>query len=284
MKKPKQFADFWRRFSRNKTSVVAFFIIAIMLFFAIFADAFASYEFDVLQPDVSALMKPPSSEHIFGTDMMGRDMFARIIHGARYSLSIGLVSSFAIIIFGSIVGSAAAFFGGWIDNAIMRVCDVFMCVPGTLMTMTLVIILGSGIRSLILALVISGIPGCAIYIRALVLNIVRQDYIESAKASGVRTLRILLFHVVPNAMGPIIVSMTMNISGLIMTGSGLSFIGIGVKPPIPEWGTMVSEGRQFMRNAPHLILVPGIAIGLAALAFNLLGDGLADALDPRMKD
>ncbi len=276
--------QFWRRFSRNKASVVALVILFCIILLGVLAPFIVSYEDVTVKLDATQTLMPPSGEHIFGTDIMGRDMFGRIIHGVRYSVSIGILVAFSIVIIGCVVGMSAAYFGGVWDTLVMRACDIFMCIPGTLFTLTLVMVFGTGFSAMVTALIISGIPGCSIVMRSLVLNIVRQEYIEAAKANGVRPLRMIFKHIAPNAMGPIFLNAAMNISANIMSIAGLGFIGVGIQEPTPEWGTMVSTGLPYILRAPHMVLIPGAFIALVSLSFNLLGDGLADALDPKLKD
>lgn len=276
--------EFWRRFKRNKPSLVALGILTIILVLGIAAPFIVPY-FDITDKlDATQRLKGPSAEHWFGTDAMGRDLFGRVIHGIRYSVSIGIIVSMTITLIGCFVGVSAAYFGGIWDMLVMRFCDIFMCIPGTLFTLTLVMVLGTGYSAMMTAMIISGIPGCAIVMRSLVLNIVRQEYIEAAKAIGVRPVRMVFVHIVPNAMGPIFLNAAMSIAANVMAIAGLGFLGVGVQEPTPEWGTMVSSGLTYILRAPHMVLIPGMFIALTSLSFNLLGDGLADALDPKLKD
>ncbi len=283
-KRPSQAADIWRRFKRNKPAVFGLILLSILVFFAVFADFFADYNTVVISTNPDAMLLSPSMAHIFGTDTLGRDIFARLIHGGRVSLSIAISSTFLILVIGGLIGASVAYFGGYFDIVVMRIADAFMCVPGTLLTLTLIVAFGTGSKALIIAMVISGIPSCAIVMRSLVLGIAKQDYIEAARASGVKTFRIITQHILPNALGPIIVNTAMSISGQIMAISGLSFIGAGIQPPTPEWGSMISESMQYLRLYPHLIIFPSIVLSMAILAFNLLGDGITDAFDPKLKD
>ncbi len=282
--KQSQIADVWFRLRKNKTAMVGLFIIIIILFFALFADFIADYDTKVIEQNPVERLQGPSFKHIFGTDAYGRDLFARIVHGARYSLSFGVVCTIISLIGGGILGATSAFFGGKVDNIIMRILDAFMCIPAMLLSLSLVSALGPGLENIMIAISISSIPGFARVIRSVVLTVVREEYIEAARACGVSTTRTIILHVLPNAIGPIIVNATMNVAGLIMAAAGLSFIGMGIQPPSPEWGAMLSEAQIYMRLYPHLVFVPGLAIVITALSFNLLGDGLSEALDPRMKD
>jgi len=276
--------DIWFRLCKNRTAMIGLTVICIIVILAAFADLIADYQTVALGQDPSVRLQPPSLEHPLGTDAFGRDMFARIIHGARYSLTFALACTFFGIVGGVLIGAVAAYMGGRVDNVIMRVLDAFMCLPNLLLSLTLVTALGMGLRSIVIALSISMIPNFARIVRSVMLTIVRQEYIEAAKACGIGSIRIITGHVVPNAVGIIIINATMNMAGLIMAAAGLSFIGMGIQLPAPEWGSMLSEGQIHMRTYMHMVMVPGLAIVITALSFNLLGDGLSEALDPRMKD
>ncbi len=283
-KKQSQIADIWFRLKKNKPAMIGLFFIVIIILVAIFADFIADYDTEVIAQYPLERLQAPSIEHWFGTDAYGRDLFARIVHGSRYSLMFGVVCTSIALVGGGIIGAATAFFGGKVDYIVMRILDTIMCIPGMLLTLSLVSAFGAGLNSLMIAISISSIPGFSRVVRSVVLSVVRMDYIEAARATGVGTFRTIIMHVLPNAIGLIIVNATMSIAGLIMSAAGLSFIGMGIQPPAPEWGAMLSEAQTHMRTHPHVVLVPGLAIVLTALSFNLLGDGLSEALDPRMKD
>ena len=278
---PGQWALMWGRLRRNKTAMVALVVLLIIIFCAIFADVIANYETKVLLQDASQRLQGPSLQHWFGTDAFGRDLFARTIHGARYSLIFGVVCTAISLCAGCILGSVAAYFGGVVDAVIVRVVDAMMSIPYTLLALSLVTALGTGLKSMIIAIVVANVPSFTRMIRSVVLTVVRQDYIEAARASGSSDIAIIFTHVLPNAIGPIVVNATMSVAGLIMSAAGLSFIGMGIQPPAPEWGNMLNEAISWMRQAPHVVIVPGVAIIITALCFNLLGDGLTDALDPK---
>ncbi len=282
--KQSQIADVWFRLKKNKAAMCGLAAIIIIALLAIFADVIADYETKVIAQYPAERYQTPSWEHIFGTDAYGRDIFARVIHGARYSLMFGIVCTAVSLVGGALIGASAAFFGGKVENIIMRILDTIACIPAMLLTLSLVSAFGAGLQSLMLAISIGSIPAFARVVRSVVLTVVRQDYIEAAKATGVGTFRTIVFHVFPNAIGIIIVDATMNIAGLIMSAASLSFIGMGIQPPAPEWGAMLSEAQSMMRLYPHTVLFPGMMIVITALSFNLLGDGLSEALDPRMKD
>lgn len=283
-RKHSQFSEVWYRLKKNKTAMFGLVVLAIIFASAILADVIANYDTKVLEQYPQERLQLPSWKHPFGTDAFGRDLFARIIHGARFSLAFGVICTIIAITGGGILGSASAFFGGKVDDIIMRAMDAFMCIPGMLLALALVSALGAGLTNMMVAISVSSIPPFTRVVRSAVLTVVQQEYIEAAKASGVGTLRIILLHVMPNAVGTIIVNAMMSIAGLILAAAGLSFIGMGIQPPAPEWGAMLSESTTYMRLHPHIVIFPGLAILITALCFNLLGDGLAEALDPRMRE
>lgn len=280
---PTQGMLIWERFCKNKMSMFALGVLIVIIFTAVFADVIVDFETQAIAQNAKERMLPPSSEHWFGTDNLGRDLFARVVHGARYSMVFGIACTALALFGGCIFGATAAYFGGKIDSIICRIMDTFMCIPFMLLALSLVSAFGTGIESMTLAMVIASVPSFTRMIRSIVLTVVRQDYIEAARSCGTKHFSIILTHVLPNAMGPIIVNATMNVAGLILSAAGLSFIGMGIQPPNPEWGYMLSEAMPYMRKAPHLVLFPGFAIIITALCFNLLGDGLADAFDPKRR-
>lgn len=278
-----QISTVWRRLRKKKLAVVGLFILTIMLLVALFAGILTDYETEVIKMDMPNRMAPPSASHILGTDSYGRDIFARIIYGSRYSLSIGFLSVLFALAMGGALGSIAGYFGGKVDNIIMRIMDVFLAVPSIIMAIAIVSTLGTGFRNLIIAMAVSTVPTFARLLRSTILSIKDSDYVEAARAVGTSTPRIIIRHILPNSVGPVIVQTTFSVASSILSAAGLSFLGIGVKPPAPEWGAMLSEGKEFIRDIPHLVVFPGLAIALTVLALNLLGDGLRDALDPRLK-
>ena len=259
-------------------------IFSVMVLLAVFADVICDYDTQVIAQDVANRLKAPSPDHWFGTDAYGRDIFARVVHGARISIIIGLAATVGSVCISGILGSIAGYYGGRIDNAIMRVLDTFLAIPGELLAMAIVASLGPSMTNLLIAVTIARIPPFTRVIRSSILTVIDQDYIESAIASGARDSYIIVKHILPNAMGPIIIQATMGVGRMILTAAGMSFIGMGVQPPLPEWGSMLAEGRDFMRYSPYITLFPGLAIILTSLALNLLGDGLRDALDPKLKN
>ena len=276
--------EIWRRFKKNKAAMLGLGIFSVMVLLAVFADVICDYDTQVIAQDVANRLKAPSPDHWFGTDAYGRDIFARVVHGARISIIIGLAATVGSVCISGILGSIAGYYGGRIDNAIMRVLDTFLAIPGELLAMAIVASLGPSMTNLLIAVTIARIPPFTRVIRSSILTVIVQDYIESAIASGARDSYIIVKHILPNAMGPIIIQATMGVGRMILTAAGMSFIGMGVQPPLPEWGSMLAERRDFMRYSPYITLFPGLAIILTSLALNLLGDGLRDALDPKLKN
>ncbi len=282
-KKSSQVREIWRRFKKNKTAMLGLYILSITVLVAIFADLIVPYQKAVLQVGRERLQLP-SAAHWFGTDGFGRDVFARVVHGSRYSLLIGVSTSLIALVLGGLLGAAAGYYGGRADNFIMRIMDVFMCIPPILLALAIVAALGPSLQNLLIAITISAMPDKTRLIRSTILTVAEQDFVEAAHSYGAKDLRIIIKYILPNAIGPVIVSTTMGIASMILSAAGLSYLGMGVQPPAPEWGAMLSEARQYMRQAAYLLYFPGIAILLSALSFNLVGDGLRDALDPKLRD
>ena len=283
IKKSSQAKEIWRRMRKNKRAVVGLIVLATFALIAIFADLIVPYESAIAQ-DGTARLQPPNAAHWFGTDGFGRDVFARVVHGSRVSLSIGVASVCLSLVVGGLLGAAAGYYGGKIDNIIMRIMDIFICIPGVLLSLAIVAALGTGMINLLIAVTIGDIPGFVRLIRSVIITVVENDYIEAARSYGAKDFRIIIKYILPNAMGPIIVQATMNISGIILAAAGLSFLGMGIAPPRPEWGSMLSDAREHLRSSPYLMYFPGFSILISALCFNLVGDGLRDALDPKLKD
>jgi peptide/nickel transport system permease protein len=278
-----QLREFWRRFRKNKSAVVGLVILILLVGMAVFADLIVPYSKCVEQVGADRL-QGPSLAHFFGTDEYGRDLFARVVHGSRYSLFIGVATSLMALVAGAILGASAGYFGGMVDNIICRIIDIFMCVPPILLSLAVVAALGTSMRNLIIAITISCIPGNVRLVRSVVLTVAEQDYVEVARSYGASNARIIFRYVLPNAMGPIIVNTTMAISDMILSAAGLSFIGMGIQPPSPEWGALLSAAETYIFTSPYLLFFPGIFIVLSSLSFNLVGDGLTDALDPKLKN
>jgi peptide/nickel transport system permease protein len=282
-KRPSRLRKAFRRMWRNKPAMVGLGIILVFLFFAVFADVIADYETKAIAQNAMNKYQKPSGEHWFGTDGLGRDLFARMVHGSRISLSVGIAIVGISCTAGTLIGGIVTYWGGWVDTLIMRFFDVFMSIPGMLLMLTLVAVLGPGIDKLVAAMVIVSIPAYVRLSRASMLTVIGNEYIEAAKVCGCSNLKIIIRHLFPNSMGPILVTATMNLASIIIAISGFSFLGIGISSPTPEWGAMLAEARSQMRYLPHLVLIPGAAIMLISLGFNLVGDGVRDALDPRVE-
>ena len=271
------------RFIRNRLAVLGLIIFAAILLLAIFADLIAGYKEVALQMNISQRLLGPSAEHWFGTDEAGRDVFARIIHGARTSLWIGFAATTLSLVGGGTLGAIAGFFGKAIDEIIMRVMDVMMRLPGVLLAMAIVSAFGSSVFNMIIAIAISRLPRFARVVRSSVLTVRTAEYVEAARAIGARSPRIIFRHILLNCMGPIIVHIALVFASCVLAISSLSFLGLGIKPPAPEWGNMLAAGRQHMRDHVNLVLAPGMALLLSIFSLNLLGDGLRDAFDPKLK-
>jgi len=281
-KKQSAFKETWRRMRKSPSAMIGLVVVTLLILSAVFADVIVNYD-KAIEQNPRNRLKPPSAEHIFGTDLYGRDLFARVVHGGRVSLSIGFISTVVSLAVGLFFGAAAGYYGRKVDDVIMRLTDILNVIPTILLSLAIVSSLGPGMRNLIIAISISRIPAFIRIIRSAVMSVVDMEFIEAARAGGGRDIRIILKHILPNSMGTIIVQTTMNISQMILQAATLSFIGMGVEPPRPEWGFMLNEGREFMRTSMYLLVFPGACIILAALSLNLLGDGFRDALDPRLK-
>ena len=273
----------WRRFLKNKGAVIGMAFMILLLILACIGDLLYDYNTEIIGMIMSQARQAPSLEHLFGTDQLGRDVFARIVYGTRYSLFIGMGSVAVGLIVGLITGSLAGFYGGIWDQLVMRSNDILYSIPNIMLAVVIVQVLGTSIISLVIALSISSATSFAKITRAAVMTIRGQEYVESAYAMGLPTWKIILKHIIPNCLSPIIVQVTLAIGSNIIAASSLSFLGFGVPIPTPEWGTMLSDGRQFIRSEPWMCVFPGIAIMLTVLALNLMGDGLRDALDPKLK-
>ena len=281
-KRPSQVKEIWRRFKKSRGAVIGLVLFTIIAVALLAADLIVPYENATIQ-DFTMRLKPPSLQHLFGTDGYGRDAFARLLHGGRISMSIALLATLSSAVIGSALGAIAGFFGGKVDGFIMRLLDIFMSVPDILFTMAVVYALGANFTNLLIALTLAYFTNYVRLVRSQVLNLAEQDYVEAARAGGSTNARIILSHIIPNAIGVIIVNTTLNVAKIILYESTLSFLGLGMPPPHPEWGLMLSEAREFMRTAPWLMLFPAIAIVITAASINLIGDGMRDALDPHLK-
>lgn len=283
--KKRRNSQFWLtlgRLKRNHLAMVGLVIIVVMIILALLAPYISPYPYEAA--DFKNRYATPSAEHWFGTDELGRDIFSRLLYGSRYSLRIGLISVAISAIGGIFFGAIAGYFGGAVDNIIMRLLDVLQAMPGIVLAIAISAALGPGLTNSVIALSISSIPGYARMTRASILNVRKMEYLEAATSINCSNARIIWKHVLPNALSPLIVQATMGIAGAIMGAAMLSFIGLGVQPPTPEWGAMLSAGRNYLRDYPHLCIFPGVMIMMAVLSLNMLGDGLRDALDPKLKD
>ena len=283
-KRRSQLKSVWIRYRKNKVAMFGLVLFLVMIFLALTADFYFDYELDAVEHHIENRLQPPSIEHPFGTNDYGQDMLARIVYGARISLFVGLVTISVSLAVGSIIGASAGYYGGVIDNILMRIMDIFLAIPQTIMAISIVAALGASLLNLLIALSIASIPKFARIVRSAVLSTKEQDFVEAAKAYGASGGRIIAKYILPNAIGPIIVQATLNMATTILSIAALSFIGLGVQPPTPEWGSILSAGRSQMLYYPYLVTIPGIAIVIAVLALNLIGDGLRDALDPRLKN
>lgn len=271
----------WRRLRRNKLAVAGLVVIILFVLVAIFADVIAPYGMD--DQDYTRRLIPPCSEFILGTDNFGRDIFSRIVYGARVSLPIGIACSVCSLLVGGFVGICAAYFGGWFEDLVMRIMDIFQSIPATLLSIAILAALGNGMPNLILANTIALLPAKARATRGAIYMVKENDYIEASRAVGAGSFRQMFRHMLPNALGPIIIGFTMSIAGSILVVSGLSYLGLGIVAPTAEWGAMLSNARDYIISAPYYIVFPGIAIIICVFSINLFGDGLRDALDPRLK-
>lgn len=282
-KKSSQFREFWQRLIKNKAAVIGFFILVILILVAIFADVLYDYDSKVIEQNIADRLQWPSLNHPLGTDEFGRDLLARIVHGTRMSLLISFSAVALGLIVGGILGAISGYYGNKLDNLIMRVMDILLAMPMILFAMVIVAALGTNTFNLTIALSVSLVPSFARIVRGAVLTVKDVEYIEAAKAIGAKDFSIIIHHILPNCLAPIIVQTTLRIAATITSTAALSFLGLGVQPPAPEWGGLLSSGRTYIRDSSYLTFFPGLAIMITILSLNLLGDGLRDALDPRLR-
>ena len=268
-----------RFISRNQRAVFGSVLLVIIFGSAIFADWLAPYPPN--RQNLRNRLSPPSAENILGTDNFGRDVFSRIIHGGRVSLSIGFISVGIALGIGGLLGLLAGFYGGWLDNVISGIVDVLLALPAFLLALAIVAALGPSIVNVMIAVGIATVPAFARIMRSAVLTVREMDYVTAAEAVGSRDSRVMLKHVIPNSLGPVIVQVSLSLAGAILAAAGLSFLGMGAQPPTAEWGSMLNAARPYIRDAQWTVTFPGLAIVVTVLALNLVGDGLRDALDPR---
>ncbi len=283
-KKRSLFQEVWRNYKKSPSAIIGLVIITVIVIVAIAAQLIYNYDTDIVQQHMLERFQAPGSPgHPLGTDQYGRDVLTRVLYGAKYSLSVGIVAVAISCLIGSTLGLIAGYYGGIIENIILRVCEVFMGIPSVLLGIAIMAAFGQSLVVLMLAVGLVYVPMFARTARAAVLPVRDEEYIEAARVTGVSDFKIIFSHVLPNSLSPIIVQVTMGVANGILSASFLSFLGLGVPVPAPEWGAMLSSGREFIRDYSYLTTYPGIAIMLTVLAFNLIGDGLRDALDPKLK-
>jgi peptide/nickel transport system permease protein len=275
--------EVWHNYKKSPSAMVGLVVIVLILIAALYAQLSYDYNADIVRQNIKNRFQSPSSGHLLGTDQYGRDILVRVLYGAKYSLAVGIVSVAISCAMGSTLGLVAGYYGGLIEDLILRVCEVFAGIPSVLLGIAIMSAFGQSLVVLMFAIGLVYVPMFARTARAAVLPVRDQEYIEAARVSGVGDIKIIFTHVLPNSMSPIIVQVTMGVANGILTASSLSFLGLGVPVPAPEWGAMLSSAREFIRDYGYLSFFPGVAIMITVLAFNLMGDGLRDALDPKLK-
>lgn len=275
--------DAWRRLKKQRLAMVGGAIILFFVILAIFAPLLTPYEYHDVNLD-QRFIKPFTDGHIFGTDDLGRDLFTRIVYGAQISLTVGISAVSISIIFGTVMGLLAGFYGKWVDMLISRIFDIMLAFPSILLAITIVTVIGRSLTNALIAIAIVNIPTYGRLVRSKVLSLKEEEFIVAARAIGMHDRRIILHHLLPNSMTPIIVQGTLGVATAIIETAALGFLGLGAVPPTPEWGTMLADSKDYIQIAPWTVVIPGIAIMLVVLGFNLFGDGLRDALDPKMKE
>lgn len=276
--------DAWNRLRKNKLAIIAIVWIIFMVILALSADLWVPQTLGKPNAQIYDVRLPMSAKHPFGTDQLGRDVLSRVIYGARISLAVGVLATAISTVIGLVMGAIAAYYGGIWDTIIMRLADIFLAFPYTLFVIAMLAVIGPGIQNVFIAIGILGWPSIARVFRSAILTVKENDYVDAARSMGASDLRIITRHIFPNSVASIVVYATMNIGGAILTEAALSYLGMGVTPPNPSWGIMIQDGQQYLATQPWLMLMPGLAILTTALAFTLLGDGLRDALDVKMKD
>ena len=275
--------EVWHRLKKNKGAMIGLAIVVLLIVTAIASGFLLDYDTQIIAQSTMDRLQAPSAKHWMGTDQYGRDIFYRLLYGSRFSLSVGFVAVVVALLIGVPLGAVAGYFGGAVEDIIMRITDIFAAVPNILMGIVLVSALGSNTINLMLAVGVTSVPQFVRVTRASVLTVRNQEYVEAARAVGISEAKIIFTHILPNCLSPIIVQTTLRIASAIIAASSLSFLGLGVPVPAPEWGAMLSEGRSFIRGYGYMTLFPGLAIMITVLAFNMVGDGLRDALDPKLK-
>lgn len=271
----------WSALKQNKIAVVGLVVIVLLILIALFGEFISPY--DPLKIDMGSAKQTPSAQHWFGTDIQGRDIFSRVLSGTKYSLLVGIGAVAFSLVIGTIVGAIAGYFGGIIDTVFMRIMDMMLAIPSILLAITLMAAFGQGLDKAIIAIGVVSIPEYARIVRSSILSVKENDYVAAAKVIGNNDRRIIFKHILPNVVSSIVVRATLGISTAILDIAALGFLGLGVKPPTPEWGTMLGDAKTYILSLPHMIVFPGIAISVTVLAFNLFGDGLRDALDPKAR-
>lgn len=280
-KKNSQLPDMWKRFKRNRMALFGLSILLILILIAVFAPLVAPYGFD--EQNLREAMQSPSGKHLLGTDNLGRDIFSRLVYGSRISLFVGLIAVAIGAAFGGMIGAVAAYYGGITDTVLMRVIDIMMSIPSMILAIAICASLGPGLVNTMIAVGFSSVPTYARVVRSAVLTVKQQEYIEASRAIGAGSRVIILKHIIPNCMAPIIVQASLGVGNAILSAASMSFIGLGIQPPVPEWGAMLSAGRTYIRDFPQMVVFPGLCIMITIFSLNLAGDGLRDALDPRLK-
>jgi len=284
IKRRSQLSSALHRYMKNRLAVFGLIVFLFLVFMACTADVFFDYTGQAIAQHMKERYQLPSRAHLFGTDQFGRDLFVRIIYGARISLIVAFSVTAISVSLGIIIGAFAGYCGGKVDNVLMRIMDIFLAIPSMLLAICIVAALGGGLRNLIIANGISHVPRFSRLVRSNIMQIKNSEFVEAARVTGASDFDIVLKHILPNTIGVLIVQATLTMAQSILAVASLSFVGLGIAPPTPEWGSMLSTGKEFMRQYPHLVTYPGLAIMFAVLSFNLMGDGLRDALDPRMKN
>ncbi len=271
-----------KKLIKSNISLLGTLIVLIFILTAVLAPLLAPYH-PINDGSLVERLQAPSASHLLGTDSQGRDILSRIIYGARVSVQVGIISVGIALVIGTLMGMVAGFYGGWVDNLMMRLVDIMLAFPSVLLAIAITAVLGPELKNAMLAIGVVNIPAFARIVRSTVLSVKAMEYVEAARAIGATDVRIIFRHVLPNSMAPLIVQTTLSIGTAILDAAALSFLGLGAQPPTPEWGAMLSDGRSYLQKAPWVMFFPGMAIMLVVLGFNLLGDGLRDALDPRLK-
>lgn len=279
--KPRREPGFWSRFRRNVQAMGGTLVVLLLVISAVLAPVLAPY--DQFEPDVRNRRALPSTEHFLGTDELGRDVLTRMLYGARISLAVAISAVGLAMFAGTVLGAVAGYFGGWVDVVISRIADTFLAIPGLILTIAMVAVLGPGLEKIVIAIAMNSWAGYARLVRGSFIAVKKSEFVSAARAMGARPLRIIVLHILPNAIAPVVVVAMLSTAGAILTEAGLSYLGIGINAPTPTWGGMLEQGLDYIRTAPHVAFFPGLAILITTLGFNLLGEGLRDILDPKVR-